>query len=61
MSEKLKELKVLGIMLAVFLAAYFIPFESVRLRAACWKPYMLQDMPGCMYCCVWAAPLLPEL
>jgi hypothetical protein len=30
MSDKLKELKILGIMLAVFLAAYFIPFGSGR-------------------------------
>jgi len=29
-SEKLKELKILGIMLAVFLAAYFIPFTATR-------------------------------
>lgn len=30
MSEKLKELKILGILLAVFSAAYFIPFTSPR-------------------------------
>lgn len=30
MSEKLKELKILGIMLAVFIAAYFIPFTAPR-------------------------------
>ena len=44
MSEKLKELKVLGIMLAVFLAAYFIPFESVRFKGGVLEAfYMLQD------------------
>lgn len=30
MGEKLKELKILGIMLAVFIAAYFIPFTATR-------------------------------
>jgi uncharacterized membrane protein YraQ (UPF0718 family) len=30
MAEKWKQLKILGIMLAVFLAAYFIPFTSLR-------------------------------
>jgi uncharacterized protein len=30
MTDKLKELKILGIMLAVFLAAYFIPFTAPR-------------------------------
>lgn len=30
MSEKLKQLKILGIMLAVFIAAYFIPFVAPR-------------------------------
>jgi len=44
MSEKLKELKVLGIMLGVFLAAYFIPFESVRFKGGVLEAfYMLQD------------------
>ncbi|MEF3694178.1 MAG: permease [Candidatus Cloacimonadota bacterium] len=40
----LKELKVLGIMLAIFLAAYFIPFESERFRGGVLEAfYMLQD------------------
>ncbi len=44
MSEKLKELKILGIMLAVFLAAYFIPFESSRFQGGILEAfYMLQD------------------
>jgi len=44
MSEKLKQLKILGIMLAIFLAAYFIPFESVRFKGGVLEAfYMLQD------------------
>lgn len=39
-----KELKFLGIMLAVFLAAYFIPFESARFKGGVLESfYMLQD------------------
>lgn len=44
MSEKLKELKILLIMVAVFLAAYFIPFESKRFTGGVLEAfYMLQD------------------
>lgn len=44
MTEKLKQLKLLGIMLAVFLAAYFIPFDSHRFRGGVLESfYMLQD------------------
>lgn len=44
MKANWKELKVLGIMLAVFLAAYFIPFESVRFKGGVSEAfYMLQD------------------
>jgi uncharacterized membrane protein YraQ (UPF0718 family) len=44
MPEKLKELKILGVMLAVFLAAYFIPFESARFKGGVLEAfYMLQD------------------
>ncbi|MDZ4181611.1 MAG: permease [Candidatus Cloacimonadaceae bacterium] len=44
MNEKLKELKILMIMIGVFLAAYFIPFESLRFRAGLHEAfYMLQD------------------
>lgn len=44
MTEKLKELKVLGIMLAIFIAAYFIPFESARFKGGVLEAfYMLQD------------------
>jgi len=40
----LKELKILGIMLAVFLAAYFIPFTSGRFQGGVLEAfYMLQD------------------
>lgn len=44
MTEKLKQLKILGIMLTVFLAAYFIPFESARFQGGVLEAfYMLQD------------------
>lgn len=44
MKINLKELRVLGIMLAVFIAAYFIPFESERFRGGVLEAfYMLQD------------------
>lgn len=44
MSEKLKEAKIFGIMLAIFLAAYYIPFESPRFLAGLSEAfYMLQD------------------
>ena len=44
MSEKLKELKILGIMTAIFLAAYYIPFESQRFMAGLHEAFfMLQD------------------
>jgi len=40
----LKELKILGIMLALFLAAYFIPFDSSRFKGGVLEAfYMLQD------------------
>jgi hypothetical protein len=39
-----KELKILGIMLAVFIAAYFIPFESARFKGGVLEAfYMLQE------------------
>ncbi len=44
MKANLKELKILGIMLAVFLAAYFIPFASSRFQGGILEAfYMLQD------------------
>ncbi|MDD2227932.1 MAG: permease [Candidatus Cloacimonetes bacterium] len=44
MTEKLKQLKILGIMLAVFIAAYFVPFESARFKGGVLESfYMLQD------------------
>lgn len=44
MKANLKELKILGIMLAVFLAAYFVPFESARFKGGVLEAfYMLQD------------------
>lgn len=44
MTEKLKELKTLLIMLGVFLAAYFIPFEAPRFLGGLHEAfYMLQD------------------
>jgi len=44
MTEKLKQLKILGIMLGIFLAAYFIPFDSLRFRSGVLEAfYMLQD------------------
>lgn len=44
MKVNLKELRVLGIMLAVFIAAYFIPFESERFRGGVLEAFfMLQD------------------
>jgi len=39
-----KELKILGIMLGVFLAAYFVPFEAARFKGGVLEAfYMLQD------------------
>jgi hypothetical protein len=39
-----KELKIFGIMLAIFLAAYYIPFESSRFKGGVLEAfYMLQD------------------
>ena len=39
-----KEIKILGIMLAIFVAAYFIPFESARFQGGVLEAfYMLQD------------------
>ncbi len=39
-----KEIKILGIMLGVFLAAYFVPFESARFKGGILEAfYMLQD------------------
>jgi len=44
MTERLKQLKILGIMLAVFIAAYFIPFQSARFKGGVLEAfYMLQD------------------
>ncbi|MDP2174156.1 MAG: permease [Candidatus Cloacimonadaceae bacterium] len=44
MSGKLKELKILLIMVGVFLAAYFIPFASPRFRAGLHEAFfMVQD------------------
>ncbi|MDZ4122494.1 MAG: permease, partial [Candidatus Cloacimonadaceae bacterium] len=44
MSEKLKELKIFGIMVAIFLAAYYVPFESERFLSGLHESfYMLQD------------------
>lgn len=44
MKVNLKELKILGIMLAVFLAAYFVSFESARFQSGITEAfYMLQD------------------
>ncbi len=44
MTEKLKQLKLLGIMLVVFLAAYLIPFNSLRFKGGVLEAfYMLQD------------------
>lgn len=44
MTEKLKELKILGIMLAIFLAAYFIPFASARFQGGVQEAFfMLQE------------------
>jgi hypothetical protein len=44
MSEKLKELKILLTMIAIFLLAYFIPFESEHFRNGIHEAfYMLQD------------------
>jgi len=44
MKANLKELKILGIMLAVFLAAYFIPFTSSRFQGGILEAfYMLQE------------------
>lgn len=44
MAEKLKQLKILGIMLAVFLAAYFVPIESTRFKSGVMEAFfMLQD------------------
>ncbi len=44
MTEKLKQLKILGIMLAVFMAAYFIPFETLRFKSGVMEAfYMLQE------------------
>ncbi|HOH98289.1 MAG TPA: permease [Candidatus Cloacimonadota bacterium] len=44
MKVNLKELKILGIMLAVFLAAYFVSFESARFQSGITEAFnMLQD------------------
>lgn len=44
MKEKLKELKILGLMLAVFIAAYFIPFTAPRFLSGLHEAFfMLQD------------------
>ena len=44
MTDKLKQLKILGIMLAVFIAAYFVPFDSARFQGGVLESfYMLQD------------------
>lgn len=44
MKANLKELKILGIMVAVFLAAYFVPFEANRFQGGVLEAfYMLQD------------------
>jgi hypothetical protein len=41
MTEKLKQLKILGIMLAVFMAAYFIPFETLRFKSGVMEAFSL--------------------
>lgn len=44
MSDKLKQIRILLVMLAVFLAAYFVPFETARFRNGVLEAfYMLQD------------------
>jgi len=61
MSEKLKELKILVLMVVVFLAAYFVPFGSARFLNGLHEAFfMLQEyarlhvllclIPGFVHC-----------
>ena len=50
MKANLKELEILGIMLAVFLAAYFIPFTSSVFGV--FGAHMLQNMRDCVLLCL---------